>query len=528
MRLLIAALVCLLAGGDLQTAQAQLISPGKLSAAHSSVEGLRKCTECHELGQRGTSNARCQSCHEPIKTRMAGNQGYHATVKDQPCGSCHKEHLGTAVHPTRFDTATFKHTDTGFELKGGHVEAGCRSCHTPGRITAADVRAVTAGMRYLQRTFLGVGASCLNCHRAESPHGKQFGTRGCEACHDERDWHSAPRFDHAETDYALTGKHRTVECSGCHGGNGGPETMRWSNLEFGACADCHRDPHAGKMTGACSSCHSTAGWQRIDAAKVESKFDHSRTRFALHGAHARADCALCHQPQRDARDIAIRFVASTQRFTFARPIVSSCASCHVDPHPARLKTVAGTNSCAACHTEQRWLPTTYGLARHDQLETFPLTGAHAVVTCKGCHAEARTNSAFMLPGRSCQSCHAKDDPHKQVYAGRECSECHRTTNFKDTFFDHARAKAAACTSCHQAQDPHLGQFRGLACDRCHLTTTFRVERFDHQKTRYPLDGEHALVACNSCHRPERSTSGRVFTRYKPLETTCAACHGGAQ
>jgi hypothetical protein len=527
-KLCIALITCILGFGGTQRAAAQLISPGKLSSAHSTVEGLRKCTECHELGQRGTSNTRCLSCHEPIKARIAGGKGYHASVRDQQCGNCHKEHLGTAVQPIRFDTATFEHKEAGFALKGGHLEAGCRSCHSPERITAADVRAEPAGARYLQRTFLGVGTSCLNCHRAESPHGKQFGARGCESCHDERNWNSAPRFDHDQTAYALTGEHRAIECSGCHGGSGGPETMRWTNLRFGACADCHRDPHAGKMTGTCGSCHTTAGWQRIDAAKVERTFDHGRTKFALRAAHARIDCARCHQPQRGNRDIAIRFVANTQRFTFARPIVSHCASCHIDPHPARLRTVSGSSSCASCHTEQRWAPTTYGLERHDQVKVFPLTGAHVVATCKACHTEGRANSSFVQPARTCKSCHAKDDPHKGRYAGRECSECHRTTDFKDTFFDHAGAKSAACTSCHQAQDPHASQFRGLACDRCHVTTTFRVESFDHQKTRYPLDGEHALVACNSCHRPERDPSGRVFTRYKPLETTCAACHGGAR
>ena len=42
---------------------AQLISPGKLSAAHAELEGMRQCTQCHELGQRGASAQRCLGCH---------------------------------------------------------------------------------------------------------------------------------------------------------------------------------------------------------------------------------------------------------------------------------------------------------------------------------------------------------------------------------------------------------------------------------------------------------------------------------
>jgi hypothetical protein len=504
---------------------AQLISPGKLSSAHASVDGVRNCTECHALRQRGSSNARCLSCHAPIETRIATQAGYHATVREQNCGGCHKEHLGTAVQPTRFDTTTFRHTETGFELKGGHVRAGCRECHAPERITAADIHAVKSGPGYLRRTFLGVGTTCLNCHRTESPHGIQFSARSCADCHDERNWTSAPRFDHGKAAYALTGEHERVDCYGCHTGKEHPKSVRWAGVKFSACTDCHRDPHAGKMAGTCTKCHSTAGWRRIDATTVERGFDHSRTRFALRGAHARADCSSCHGARRERRDIAIRFVASTERFTYARPVVRDCASCHVDPHPARLRTLAGGLSCAACHTEQRWGPTTYDLPRHDRVRAFPLTGGHAVVTCQACHADPRSKS-FILPASSCRSCHTKDDPHKGEYGARECAECHRATRFQDTFFDHAGAQGAACTTCHQRQDPHAGQFRNLTCDRCHATTTFRIERFDHRATRYPLDGEHMRVRCASCHRAERAADGRTFIRYKPLATTCAACHGG--
>jgi predicted CXXCH cytochrome family protein len=488
---------------------------------------MRNCTECHVLRQRGASNSLCLSCHVPLKSRIAANRGYHAAVRAKACGSCHKEHLGTAARVTRFDTAAFQHAETGFELKGGHVEAGCRECHVPERITAADIRTVKGSPGYLHRTFLGVGTGCSNCHRTESPHGRQFGARGCADCHDERNWNSAPRFDHSKTKYALTGTHKRVECKGCHTG-ASPESMRWAPLRFGACTDCHRDPHAGKMTGGCTSCHSPDGWRRFDSQAVERKFDHSRTRFPLRGSHAKVKCSGCHSAQQDRRVIAIEFAANTAGFTYVRPVVENCASCHVDPHPERLRMVAGPRSCASCHTEQNWTPTTYDMARHNKLPDFPLRGAHAVVNCQSCHGGPAPGNAFVLPRTACRSCHVKDDPHKGVYGLRDCGQCHRTTDFKDTFFDHAGARGAACTNCHRGDDPHAGQFRNVGCDRCHVTTTFRIERFDHRATRYPLDGKHVRVSCASCHRPESAPSGRTFTRYKPLATTCSACHGGTR
>ena len=38
---------------------AQIISPGKLSAAHASLDGMTNCTQCHELGKKGASDAKC-------------------------------------------------------------------------------------------------------------------------------------------------------------------------------------------------------------------------------------------------------------------------------------------------------------------------------------------------------------------------------------------------------------------------------------------------------------------------------------
>ena len=70
-----------------------------------------------------------------------------------------------------------------------------------------------------------------------------------------------------------------------------------------------------------------------------------------------------------------------------------------------------------------------------------------------------------------------------------------------------------------------GQFEDARCDRCHSpAATFAIERFDHGRTRFPLDGTHAKVACAGCHPGARQPDGSVVVQYRPLGTKCGDCH----
>ena len=65
-----------------RTAHAQLgalVSPGRLSAAHASLEGISNCLSCHTAGQ-GVSATKCLSCHKPVADRIAQKKGVHRTV----------------------------------------------------------------------------------------------------------------------------------------------------------------------------------------------------------------------------------------------------------------------------------------------------------------------------------------------------------------------------------------------------------------------------------------------------------------
>ncbi|MEO1336403.1 MAG: hypothetical protein AAFV29_12205 [Myxococcota bacterium] len=114
-----------------------------------------------------------------------------------------------------------------------------------------------------------------------------------------------------------------------------------------------------------------------------------------------------------------------------------------------------------------------------QLTRFPLERSHAESTCDRCHLPAKL-------GRS-----------------KECRDTIKYTGLNPQ-----------CSSCHV--DTHKGEL-GKDCAKCHTSgVTFKTLVFDHNRdARFPLDGFHQVVNCDSCH-PSR--------KYKLDDTTCFSCH----
>lgn len=416
-----------------------------------------------------------------------------------------------------------------------------------------------------RRTYLGLQTSCTSCHARDNPHEEQFSEQACSDCHGPEKWAPAVAFRHDETAFALTGRHADVGCLKCHPAKtaeGGKAAIQFVGLRFRECSDCHRDPHVSSFGAACSTCHKTDDWSDLVSAR---SFSHDRTGYRLLGAHRRLSCAGCHgRPPRDDASIHITFAEARTTRTFPKIEASTCLSCHRDYHSESFRDELAGISCDACHANDAWLPTTYGIDRHNQESRFLLTGAHLSVPCGSCHSRANEKSTFLFADLGCIACHAADNPHGSQFDSRmaegSCASCHSTGawnsdvdfDHKSTGFELAGAHAyltctrchvpqgeisttygiiytglsAACVSCHAADDPHRGQFEGRDCGACHEATTFTPvsRRFDHDETRFRLDGAHSKIHCSACHDKAVAPDGARFTRYLLEKTQCMDCH----
>lgn len=513
-----------LALGGAAAAQEIRVSPGPLSGAHASLEGVTKCGRCHEPGL-GVSSSKCLSCHAPIASRIAARKGVHRDVSDG-CPKCHREHQGADADLRRIDVRTFDHlAETGYGLEGQHAKTigRCAACHK-------------------QRSFLAARPECQTCHA--DPHKAVLGD-SCTRCHSIAvPFKEARRgFDHGRSRFALTGGHRGVGCERCHGAG---LTRR---LRFDRCTACHANPHRESFKDDCRSCHK-------DTSFRDASFDHSRTAFPLEARHAQIPCRKCHTSL-SAGDVPL-----ARKVVDFKGLSAACEACHKDEHKGRFGRL-----CGSCH-----LPTmTFKVSGfvHPRSPEF-FAGQHARVACEKCHVkrtgvvQARATTASGAersgsPSTACSTCHA--DVHLgQV--GVACERCHAVdaARFAASRFSHeggafpltGKHHTVKCARCHPSQsavfpagagtarrlrpvshecvschkDPHLGQVEA-ACATCHSTATFGMTSYPHRglETMYSIGG-HDRLPCRSCHKVETGQfpAGHGTTLRFKVGRTCLDCH----
>jgi hypothetical protein len=205
---------------------------------------------------------------------------------------------------------------------------------------------------------------------------------------------------------------------------------------------------------------------------------------------------------------------------YSRP--TQCVYCH------RLATGSQNLRCLDCHTE---------IARR----LAARLGFHAAVVnpqaggkdCARCHSEHNGENFQLIRWEPSQ----KDFDHSKTgcvlegkHAGLACKQCHNPAHIAPAERPNIKVKdlnrtflglSRDCISCHA--DRHRGQL-GRDCARCHTVNDWKnTSQFNHSKTRYPLTGEHARVACQRCHKPEEGNAAVV--KYVGLVfDKCLACH----
>jgi hypothetical protein len=334
-----------------------------------------------------------------------------------------------------------------------------------------------------------------------------------------------------------------VKCGACHlqvADRSGTDTAyaQYKGLKFGACTDCHKDPHQSRLGPNCTQCHGTDGWRTT----AQKSIDHDKTDFPLRGKHVSVACDKCHK----TGDI------------LARIPHARCTDCHKDPHANRLGP-----DCTQCHSPAGWRTLVQKTFDHDRTP-FPLRGKHVSTPCEKCHTSG--DKQARLPHARCADCHA--DVHRAQFAQRpdsgHCESCHSVDTFKPAVFtvkDHASTRfplagahlAQTCLACHEStlsdalgkyrryryddrsclachQDVHAGQFvltdPPKQCTDCHGVEQWRLPNFDHNaRTAYKLEGAHKTVPCLKCHKTEQ-IKGQSVVSYRETPKTCEYCHGG--
>jgi hypothetical protein len=525
--------------------------PGAVAQAHADIEG--ECEKCHVSFDKTAQPRVCLECHDKIARDFREHVGMHGRQSEAQCRACHTEHKGRSASITLVDLGAFNHDASDFPLIGKHLRADCTSCHAvgtryrdaksdciachvrddvhsgrlgtncaqchgsvswevkefdhsltqfalSGRHSRVECNACHTGSHRIQQ----LSTECVSCHRKDDKHRGSLGN-DCQQCHLDSGWRDF-RFDHQATGFTLVGKHARTECKSCHA-----DTISFKGAAT-TCIGCHRkdDKHANTLGSACESCHQPGGW------KPSIGFDHRKTRFSLTGKHQETKCISCHADARHFRDTSLQ-----------------CISCHRkdDTHKGR-----NGSSCQDCHGSSNWKENHFD---HNTQTRFPLRGAHQTTTCDACHKSGTQNAEAP---ETCEGCHGKDDPHKGNL-GTQCSSCHDVNAWKPANFDHDKIafvllgahRTVACAKCHASQrfrdapgeclgchakdDAHKGSL-GSECVRCHNTRDWRLGEFDHRKeTHFALEGGHARLSCDRCHRGGALDSPN-------LSSECVSCHSG--
>ncbi len=367
---------------------------------------------------------------------------------------------------------------------------------------------------------------CLDCHKSiqqdiatkKGFHGLNdrlinIDCRDCHTDHKGRDanivWLDSDRFDHRLADFMLSGRHIQAECKSCH-----KSDLKYRDTP-GICIDCHKedDEHKTQMGKDCKSCHNSKTWKT-------TQFDHDTTKYKLTDSHKKVSCNLCHLDNK------------------YKDSPKQCVSCHAikDVHGKRFG-----QKCENCHEEDKWNKNTFN---HDKDTRYSIKGKHRQIDCRSCHQpdyQSKRDNLAIKKNRTCSDCHQLDDIHKESN-GPKCEKCHDQKTWAENKFEHdiktefplygAHKKANCnschqhrkkgektdkrCYSCHQYEDVHKGQ-QGKVCNDCHNDKSWWMEnvRFDHELTSYPLIGQHAVKACESCH---------LTSAFKDTDSKCVKCH----
>ena len=329
-----------------------------------------------------------------------------------------------------------------------------------------------------------------------------------------------------------------------------------SHAEIGGnCEACHTAPwESAKMDDRCADCHGGIAVQMQDVASMHGRMLHDNPQLGCrhcHPEHRGADAKLTELGEADFPHDVVGFSLSGHRLNVAdEPFICSdchtddisnfdlqtCDTCHrqMDLGYMTAHVISFGSACLNCHDGVDSLVTDF---THNRFE-FKLVGEHDGLECVKCHVDARGLTDFQTLMQDCYACHRNDDPHDGRY-GSNCADCHTENGWKPAKFDHnlsvfileGEHAEVACESCHRD-----GVFVGTPsdCYSCHKQDDEHEGRFgtDCSACHNTSDWEDADFDHNRSNFP---LTGRHMDltceqcheigQFAGLSTSCASCHG---
>jgi hypothetical protein len=265
------------------------------------------------------------------------------------------------------------------------------------------------------------------------------------------------------------------------------------------CLSCHEaerksavHPPHGSLPTTCQDCHSEGHW-----VPAELSSGHP---WPLEGEHARSLCASCHVGEPPVYE--------------GTPTL--CVGCHQDDYD--LSPAPGHDAfpttCEGCHSTEQWVPALSALDH-----PWPLDGAHAQVSCLGCHVG--TPPVYQGASTVCVGCH-QSDYDNSPYPGHSdfattCENCHTTTAWtpatggkhpEDAFPIESGAHSKYrddCVSCHNSDLGSPAGGEDTDCVGCHDGDHSRakMDAKHNEEPDYP-NGTAPPNFCLDCHADGRN------------------------
>ncbi len=214
----------------------------------------------------------------------------------------------------------------------------------------------------------------------------------------------------------------------------------------------------------------------------------------------------------------------------------SMASCFLQTKPSDQKTKpqewresrgpvvphdSFPRDCTICHAKGSWHEIRSDFVFDHAKETgTPLNGAHGMAQCLRCHNDRGSVATFAK--RGCTGCH--EDIHRGRL-GINCTTCHSENDWNPTgvYAVHAKTRfplqgvhaGVACVRCHPSSE--AGQFLGAdpRCEACHRQDAIGATTFNHA-------AQNALSNCQNCHG-QTSWADAHFS-HAGITSGCSRCH----